>query len=105
MRPLLPDKGKKVQPSTSGLADSYKQTMLANLHFKSLDKIDDVRIERLQFGQQNLIAYGPSNWTFRHLADCQLDKQQTCLIDNIWIAHNKKDTKYVIAVLIRILFY
>ena len=51
MRPLLPDKGKKVQPSTSGLADSYKQTMLANLHFKSLDKIDDIRIERLQFGQ------------------------------------------------------
>ena len=52
MRPLLSDKGKKVQPSTSGLADSYKQTMLANLHFKSLDKIDDVRIERLQFGHK-----------------------------------------------------
>ena len=105
MRPLLPDKGKKVQPSTSGLADSYKQTMLGNLHFKSLDKIDDVKIERLQFGQQNLIAYGPSNWTFRHLADCQLDKQQTCLIDNIWIAHNKRDTKYVIAVLNALGYY
>lgn len=63
MRPLLSYKGKKVQPSTSGLADSYKQTVLANLHFKSLDKIDDVIIERMQFGVQNLIAYEPSNLT------------------------------------------
>ena len=88
MRPLLSDKGKRVEPSTSGLTDSYKQTMLANLHFKPLDKIDDVRIERLQFRQQNLIAYEPSNWTFRHLSNCQLDKQQTCLIDNIWQTTN-----------------
>ena len=65
MRPLLPDKGKRVQPSTSDFADSYRQTMLSNLHFKPLDKIDDVRIERLQFGQQYFIAYGQSNWTFR----------------------------------------
>ena len=57
MRLLLPDKGKRVQPSASDFADSYKQTMLSNLHFKLLDKIDDVRIERLQFGQQNLIAW------------------------------------------------
>ena len=61
MRPLLSDKGKRVQPSTSDFANSYKQTMLSNLHFKPLDKIDDVRIETLQFGQQNLIAYEPSN--------------------------------------------
>lgn len=74
MRPLLSDKGKKVQPSTSGLADSYKHAMLANLHFKPLDKIDDVRIERIQFGQQNLMAYEPSNLTFRHLSNCQLEK-------------------------------
>ena len=105
MKPLLLDKGKKVQPSASGLTDSYKHAMLANLHFKPLDKIDDVRIERLQFGQQNLIAYEPSNLTFRHLSNCQLDKQQKCLIDNIWIAHNKKDTKYVIAVLNALGYY
>ena len=43
--------------------------------------------------------------TFRHLSNCQLDKQQTCLIDNIWIAHNKKDTKYVIAVLNALGYY
>ena len=105
MRPLLSDKGKKVQPSTPGLADSYKQTVLANLHFKSLDKIDDVKVERMQFGLQNLIAYGPSNLTFRHLPNCQLDKQQTCLIDNTWIAHIKKDTKYIIAVLNALGYY
>ena len=33
------------------------------------------------------------------MSNCQLDKQQTCLLDNIWIVHNKKDTKSVIAVL------
>ena len=79
--------------------------MLSNLHFRPLNKIDDVRIERLQFGQQHLIAYEPSNWTFRHLSNCQLDKQQTFLIDNIWIAHNKKDTKYVIAILNALGYY
>ena len=55
--------------------------------------MEDNKIERLKFGQHNLIAYELSNWTFRHFPVYQLDKQQKCLIDNIWIAHNKKDTK------------
>ena len=105
MRPSFQDKGKGVQPPTQDYSDIYRQTVLSNLQFRPLNKIDDNRVERLQFGQHNLIAYESSNLTFRSLPIYQIDKQQKCLIDNIWIAHNKKDTKYIIAVLNALGFY
>ena len=55
--------------------------------------------ERLTFGNQSLIVFPNSNIFFRLFDGKSVSKEQTCLLDNLWIAHNKKDTKYFIAVM------
>lgn len=88
------DKGKGVQASPS---DKYFQTMLGNVQFKPQSLVEQSSMERINFGKHNLIFFPPSNMSFRILPECVIDRSQRCLIDNLWIAYNKKDTKYFIA--------
>lgn len=40
--------------------------------------------------------YPKSNLSFRKLSKCILDRPQKCLVDNLWMAYNKKNNKYLI---------
>jgi len=99
MRPAVSkttDKGKGIQASPS---DKYLQTVLGNLHFKPQPFLEQTNLERINFGKHSLIFFPPSNMSFRILPECVIDRPQRCLIDNLWISYNKKDTKYFIAAL------
>lgn len=101
------DKGK------AEASDMYLQTLLSNTHFKPQTMLrpqttlENQKLERLYFGRQNLICFPPSNVNFRLRADTKTDKQQRCLLDNLWIAYNKdpKDNSYFVSVLNALSYY
>lgn len=93
MRPTCPaDKGKNV----ASASDTYAQTLLSNVQFKPQTTSIET-MERMYFGKHNLICYPKSNLSFRELPECVVDRPQKCLVDNLWMAYNKKDNKYFIA--------
>ncbi|KAJ8556405.1 hypothetical protein K7X08_029796 [Anisodus acutangulus] len=79
--------------------DDYRQTVLGNLNFRPITAHETPTLERLYFGKNNLVSFPSSNLTFKTLPDYVLDRQQKCLIDNLWIAHSRKDTSHFVATL------
>ncbi|KAK4369063.1 hypothetical protein RND71_012855 [Anisodus tanguticus] len=67
--------------------------------------IETPNLERLYFGKNNLVSFPPSNLSFKILPDYVVDRQQRCLIDNLWVSHNKKDTSHFVATLNCACFY
>ena len=45
--------------------------------------------QTLAFGKNNLRVFPISNLTFNILPHIELEKEQTCLIDNLWISFNQ----------------
>ncbi|KAK4339435.1 hypothetical protein RND71_040897 [Anisodus tanguticus] len=97
------DKGKGPAKPTDN--DTYRQSLLGNLKFKPMAQFETPALERIYFGKNNLVAFPPSNITFKILPDYVLDRQQRCLIDNLWIAHSKKDNSHFVATLNSTCFY
>lgn len=56
-------------------------------------------LDRIHFGKYNLICYPKCNLSSKEMLDCKIDRPQRCLMDNLWMAYNKKDIKYFIATL------
>lgn len=54
-------------------------------------------MERIYFGQINLISHPSCNLSFRVKSDCVLDKLQRYLVDILSIAHSKRDTSHFVA--------
>lgn len=86
------DKGKGSVPAFS---DTYAPTLLNNVHFRPRSSIET--LERLQFGKNSLICFPTSNFSFKVMQDCKIDKPQRCLLDNLWNVYHKQDLKYFIA--------
>lgn len=95
MRPRLPTQLDKGKGSVPAFSDIYAQTLLNNVHFRP--KSSHETLERLQFGKYNLICFPTSNFSFKVMPECNINKPQRCLIDNLWNAYHKQDLKYFIA--------
>ena len=89
------DKGKGI----ASTQDTYRQQVLGNLHFRPTSALNRNALERIHFGTNNLVFFPPSNLTFKVLPEYVIDKQQTCLVDNLWISHNRKDAGHFVATL------
>ncbi|KAL3348369.1 hypothetical protein AABB24_021833 [Solanum stoloniferum] len=98
MRPSMRPTGQQPADKGKGITqpDTYAQTLLGRQNFRPLSTIDNL-MERIYFGKYNLISYPKCNLSFRVISDCNLEKAQQCLLDNLWIAYNKQNTKYFIA--------
>jgi deoxyuridine 5'-triphosphate nucleotidohydrolase len=54
---------------------------------------------QIMFGKERLTLYPNSNISFRTMQHIAITPEQRCLLDNLWIAFNKKDQAYFIACL------
>ena len=101
----MTDKGKAKASDSS--VDNYLKTLLSNTHFRPQTMLNtaqtssDQTIERIHFGRQNLIYYPDSNFSFKTRPEARVDRNQKCLLDNLWISYNKtpRDVSYFLAVM------
>ena len=100
-------KGKATASTSESSVDNYLKILLSNTHFRPQTMLNtsqtsiDQTIERIHFGRQNLIYYPESNFSFKTRPEARVDRNQKCLLDNLWISYNKtpRDVSYFLAVM------